>query len=144
MTDVSPMYARGMKSRIYWPRVIAVCSAVALGGGYVIWSQKKAEDRQRAKDDAEERELEKERERAMLPGSKSAWGTLPPRGWEPKRVENSERTNADFIQETPADGEAIAPPPPADEGKEPEKRRLLPGSKSIDAILSPSDVEEKP
>lgn len=146
MTDAFAMYARGMKRGIYWPRVLAVCSAVALGGGYVLWSQMKFQERQAREAEAQEEE------RVVLPGSKSAWG-FPRNRSTSKKGADAERTNADFIQEAPVDGETRAELPsskigviplPGGEEKKPEERKLLPGSKRIDAILSPSDVEEKP
>lgn len=179
MPAVLPMYAVGMNSAGVGLRVLALCSTVALGGGYVWWSQKKAEER-RAK--------EVSREAQVLPGSKSAifsgeriefsdeyagkgvevpaasgpgWNDIGLKGEEKK----DPRTNADFIQETPANDEPramlpgskssalsavgrqsiedILTPSETDKEKEPQKRTVLPGSKSIDRLLPPPDLEEK-
>jgi len=137
MPAVLPMYAVGMNSAGVGLRVLALCSTVALGGGYVWWSQKKAEER---------RAEEVSREAQVLPGSKSAIFSgeriefsdeyagkrveVPAAsgpGWKGEEKRDP-RTNADFIQETPAND---------------EPRAMLPGSKSIDRLLPPPDLEEK-
>jgi hypothetical protein len=149
------MYANGMKSGAVWLRILALCSTVALGSGYVWWSQKKADEKR-----AKEAEA---RERMILPGSKSKVIVSDGRvevpgaaGWK-----GQGRTNADFIE--PVDeqkeertvlpgsksfalgrvnGESVdrilnASEREKEEPKEPERRTVLPGSKSIDPILSP-------
>ena len=189
----TPIYAVGMKSAL-WLKALALCSTVALGGGYVWWSQQKSANHRK--------EVES---RSILPGSKSkvfvgepqasdedyptfdeAKGTIAP---------TPPRTNADFISPAAEEGErrtilpgsksALVLPPEGDEKKpkgrtvlpgsktsglgiinrnsiddilnsketekedekskeEPEKKRtVLPGSKSIDRILQPSDLEKK-
>ena len=56
-----------MEFRTMAPKILkflALCSALALGGGYVWWSQKKAEEKRLR--------VEQEAERVTLPGSKAA------------------------------------------------------------------------
>lgn len=117
MQAVLPEYAAGMKSAGVWLKVLALCSTVALGSGYVWWSQKKSEERR-----AKEAEA---RERMILSGSKSKVmvdepqtfdGSVPPFD-EAKGATTpaGSRTNADFIG-------------PIAEQK--EERTVLPGSKS--------------
>ncbi|MCW1920987.1 hypothetical protein OKA05_00375 [Luteolibacter arcticus] len=140
------MYAIGMRSSGGLLKVLALCSTVALGGGYVWWSQKKSEDSRAKEAEAYER--------MILPGPKSAGISGEGSGLKLDLPEDP-RTNADSIQPVPAyePGRTILPGsksglvlPPDDEKKEPppKLRTVLPGSKSIDPILSPDKAEEEP
>ena len=156
---VSPEYAEEMKSGAVWLKVLALCSTVALGGGYVWWSQKRAED-QRAK-------AAEARERMTLSGSKSkvilgdgdgpVRVDLPGDGWK-----GVGQTNADSIQLAPAEepdrtllpgSKSFVLPPETEEKEAPAKpRTVLPGSKtsglgaidrdSIDRILNQQETEK--
>jgi hypothetical protein len=141
-----PMYASGMKSGAVWLKILALCSTVALGSGYVWWSQKKSDERR-----AKEAEA---RERMILPGSKSAF--MPGDGTGPVKVDVPEaagwkevsRTNADSIAPSsepkkermmlPSSKMGLVTPSEQEKEEAPAKpRTILPGSKSIDPILSP-------
>jgi hypothetical protein len=135
-----------------WLKVLAVSSALALGGGYVWWSQQKSANHRK--------ELES---RSVLPGSKSRVivdepqpldGNVPPFD-EVRDVATPAhpRTNADFISPAFEEGESrtILPGsksglvlPPESSEKKPGKRTVLPGSKSLGPILSPEDTNEEP
>jgi hypothetical protein len=132
-----------------WLKVLAVCSALMLGGGYVWVSQQKSADRRK--------EVER---RSMLPSSKSKVvveeagpydGRFPP--FDGAEGAKDSRTNADFISPVLEETESrtILPGsksglvlPPEDEEKQPEKRTILPGSKSIGPLLSPDDKKDEP
>lgn len=118
-----------------WLKILALCSTVALGSGYVWWSQKKSTNHRK---EVEGRSMssskskvtvdesqpfdgtigEQKDERAVLPGSKSA------------AIGSVDGQSIESILNPLKTGEKNE--------KEPEKRRtVLPGSKSIDPILSP-------
>ncbi len=128
-------------------KLLALCSALALGGGYVWWSQKKAEEKRVR--------VEQEVERVSLPGSKAAVivdeGEMAATRESIDRILNGKNSDQDGIPEDP-DAEpdrtmlpgsksGFVRPVPTEE--EPKPRTGLPGSKSIDRILQPPD-EEKP
>ena len=127
---------RGVK---IW-KVLALCSAVGLGGGYV-WQRQKAAA---VHDDRSERP--QEAQRTVLPGSKSPWGGPPGEkiaNQHGKVVEPPEVLEADLREEILRGGddfglgEFVLP----DEGPEepvPEKT-VLPGSKSIAPLLEHPD-----
>lgn len=106
-------------------RVLALCTALGLGGGYVLQRQKAAAE---AAEKAEQEEQEAEElQRTVLPGSKSAWGFSP----GSRRVSN-ESQEPEPVQ-----------PPVVEEGKKAGERTILPGSKS--ALITPQQApEEKP
>jgi hypothetical protein len=122
-------------------KILAVSSALALGGGYVWWSQKKAEEK-RARAEEQSREV-------TLPGSKSAL-IAEDAEFPTSREEIDRKLNEKTPQEAPAktNGERTVLPgsksffvqPVVPEEK---PRSVLPGSKSIDRILQPPD-EPKP
>jgi hypothetical protein len=138
-----------MKSAAVWLKLLALCSTVALGGGYVWWSQKTSE---------EKRVREEAYQRTMLSGSKSKVivedaqpydGNLRPFE-EAKGAEDTKdpRTNAAFIPPPseskkersmlPSSKIGLVTPPTQEQEEPPAKERtVLPGSKSIDPILSP-------
>lgn len=140
------MYASRMKSGGTGLKTLALVSALALGGGYVWVSQQSA-----AKKRADARDVQ---ERAVLPGSKSPWMPAEGEGFKKVRVPDSSNwTDANGVQPKKDDeaSRTILPgskigwiKPPEGDGKEPETRTVLPGSKSIDWVLPPipPDKEE--
>jgi hypothetical protein len=117
-------------------RILAVCGAIALGGGYVWQRQKSAEI-------VRESERDAVRQRTVLPGSKSAWGA-PPGGEPAERQVISGSKSALILREGEEVKDLIVIPgvpradgvPPAEAPvRPPRQRTVLPGSKSISRIL---------
>lgn len=102
--------------------MLALCTALGLGGGYVLQRQKAAAEA------AEKAEQEKQEiQRTVLPGSKSAWGFSP----GSRGVSNESQEPEPVL------------PPVVEEGKKAGERSILPGSKS--ALITPQQApEEKP
>lgn len=139
MRGVFPRYAAGMKSAAIWLKVLALCSTVALGGGYVWWSQKKSEETRLKEAEA--------REQMMLPGSKSALvlgdGTGPVRvevrggkgwlgtGWRNGRSDEPAAEQEEGRTILPGSKSGLVLPPGQEEEEAEEPRAVLPGSKSI-------------
>lgn len=130
-------------------KVLALCTALGLGGGYVWQRQKAAADHEN--DDASKRP--QEAQRTVLPGSKSAWGA-PPGGKilgergeviEPPGISQSDLDEA-MKRDSDDFGSRgfVLPDEVPDEPV--RKRTVLPGSKSIDRILPPpvQEQEEEP
>lgn len=127
-------------------RVLALCSAVGLGGGYV-WTRQKAAmaaEQQRVNSAAEPADAAEKR--SVMPGSKSfvvqPQSRLVDQEWFQK-VPNPDPQESKKRVVLPGSktGEVIVLPPEADPPKE---RAVLPGSKSIDRILQPPAPEEEP
>jgi hypothetical protein len=132
-------------------KVLAVISALSLGGGYVWLSQRKSENHSE--------EIES---RSVLPGSKSKVIVDEPQPFDGKFPPFDEtkdeatpadsRTNADFISPEEGGSRTVLPgsksalllPSETDE-KKPETRRrtVLPGSKSIGRVLEAPGTEKK-
>ena len=102
-------------------KVLALCTALGLGGGYVLQRQKAAAE---AAEKAEQEEQEVQR--TVLPGSKSAWGFSP----GSRGVSNKSQEPEPVL------------PPAVEEGKKTGERTILPGTKS--ALIAPQQTEEKP
>jgi hypothetical protein len=103
-------------------KVLALCTALGLGGGYV-WQRQKAAAAAAEKSEQEEHELQ----RTVLPGSKSAWGFSP----GSRGVSNKGQEPEPVL------------PPVVEEEKKVEERTVLPGSKSY-RIVPPQQTQEKP
>lgn len=122
-------------------KLLALCCALGLGGGYVWWSQKKAEEKRAQAEDPS---------RAVtLPGSKSAL-IAEDTEFATSREEIDRKLDETSQQQAPAKTNeertllpgskaSVVTPVPSEE----KSRAVLPGSKSIDRILQPPD-EEKP
>ncbi len=134
------------KSRAVFFKVMAVVSALAIGGGYVLWRQseaKKAEDLE----SVERAKAKEDKETLLLPGSKSySGGTLIKeidfieeidKNWEiehgtaPMRGEQKSKVQ-DLL---PSSKRGIIVMPNLIEPQKKDDPKLLPSSKSIDWIL---------
>ena len=117
-------------------KILALCTALGLGGGYV-WQ------RQQAAAAAAEK-AEQEEQRAMMPGSKSA--LIVEDGHQVSREEidrvliGSSKSGAVVLDDLKP--EPVLPPV-VDEEKKAVERTVLPGSKSF-RIAPPQAPEEKP
>jgi hypothetical protein len=117
-------------------KVLALCTALGLGGGYV-WQ------RQHASKTAEEKAVLEEK-RAMMPGSKSA--LIVEEGDQVSREEidrtliGSSKSGAVVLDDLNL---VPVPTPGADDEKKAEERTILPGSKSF-RIVPPQPPEEEP
>ncbi len=132
-----------------WLKVLAVSSALTLGGGYVWISQRKSAN------------LPEEIEsRSGLPGSKSKVVVDEPQPFDGKfppfddvkdaTPPANPRTNADFIAPSsepkkertvlPSSKIGLVTPPEAEDDK-PKSRTVLPGSKSFSGIVEPQSID---
>lgn len=127
-------------------KVLALCTAFGLGGGYV-WQRQKAAESAKPEAAGEAEIVDGAENRSMMPGSKSAvfhpQPDLVPPGWFEKGevevdLDREERT----VLPGSKVGEIVVFPP---ETEVPSKRRtVLPGSKSIDRVLQPPASEDEP
>jgi hypothetical protein len=127
-------------------KVLALCTALGLGGGYV-WQRQKAAEPTKPEAASEAEIVDGAEKRSMMPGSKSAvfhpQPDLAPPGWfEKGEVEVDPGREERTVLPGSKVGEIVVFPPEAEEP--PRKRTVLPGSKSIDRILQPPAPEEQP
>jgi len=120
-------------------KVLALCTALGLGGGYV-WQRQKAAGH----DDGSERT--QEAQRTVLPGSKSPWGAAPGGkivDQHGKVVEPPEVSEADLREEILRGGDDFGLGEfvlPDEDPEEPvPEKTVLPGSKSIAPLLEHPD-----
>lgn len=117
-------------------KLLALCVALGLGGGYV-WQRQKVAAVAAEKADREEK-------RAMMSGSKSALiveeADQVSRDELERMLMSSSKSGAVVLEDV--EPEPLLPPV-ADEEKKAEDRTILPGSKSIGRILPPPDQEEE-
>ncbi len=123
-------------------KVLALCIALGLGGGYV-WQRQKAAA---GHDDDDASERPQEAPRTVLPGSKSAWGA-PPGGKmvdeDGEVVEPPEVSEADLREEMRRGGDDFGSGefvlPDEDPNEPVREKTVLPGSKSIAPLLENPD-----
>lgn len=130
-----------------WFQVLAICSALGLGGAYVWNRQKQAAPPPKPAPvptvilETENEDLtpaavkvdDKEMERILLSGSKS--GILSPPLTEKKEEPEEDKPKEPRVLMPSSKSAAISPP--NDKPVTQKQRTLLPGSKSIDGILKP-------
>ena len=128
---------RGKGVGLTWPvmnrttilKGLAICSSIALAGGFVVYRQKQAADPRKE----EEPILQGSRSKVILPSSKNIDAILANPG--------QQRTSEVFILPADPDSPDMKTAPP----EKPETKTLLPSSKSIDYILlNPSRQNTSP
>lgn len=127
-------------------KVLALCTALGLGGGYV-WQRQKAAESVKPESAGKAVIADGGEARSVLPGSKSyAFDPQPdlvPPGWfEKGAVEADPVREERTVLPGSKVGEVVVFPPEAEEP--PVKRTVLPGSKSIDRVLQPPPTKDEP
>lgn len=122
-----------------WFRVLALCLALGLGGGYV-WKRHKAAEAAEARAKQHGPAETKPSEAELFPSSKRG-----PVGLEKLQIQEAapqQSTPPDPAVVLPSSKSGIFIPAPEKEEEPAPRPKVLPGSKSIDRILEPSEVKE--